>query len=222
MWTGSTVVTTGNVRADLRRERRDLARVVHADLEHAEGGVPPHPGEGEGHAPMVIVGGDGGVGRPEPPEGEAHGLLGARLADRPRHRDDPGAAAPARRAAEVPQGIQHVRHDGERAGIGEVPRAILRHEGGRRALAEGLADEVVAVQGVAPDGEEQVTRPERPRVDRDAARLPDRADEARARRRQILRLPQGLRHSVTSAIAARTASWSENGSVRSPTIWPVS
>ncbi len=52
----------GEVRAHEARQRRDLARVVHADLEYAEAGSAWHPRERQRHAPEVVVGFFGGVG----------------------------------------------------------------------------------------------------------------------------------------------------------------
>jgi hypothetical protein len=48
----------GHVRPHEPRQRLDLADVVHADLEHAEGAAPRHARERQGHAPVVVVGGD--------------------------------------------------------------------------------------------------------------------------------------------------------------------
>jgi hypothetical protein len=78
-------------------ERRDLGGVVHADLEHAEGALARHAGEREGHAPMIVVGGYGGMRPALAGEHQTQGLLGTGLAHRSRHRDDRGRRAGAGR-----------------------------------------------------------------------------------------------------------------------------
>ncbi len=54
-----------DLRLDEADERRDLARVVHADLEHGEFGVARQSGERERHTPMIVVGRGRGVRRPD-------------------------------------------------------------------------------------------------------------------------------------------------------------
>ena len=99
---------------------------------------------------------------------EAQRLLGAGLADRAGDGDDlrarPGARAggPRPRMASSTSGttISGPLSD-------EVGRPRLGDDRRGRALGERVADEVMAVAGVALDGEEQVARLEGARVDRD-------------------------------------------------------
>ncbi len=113
-------------------ERRDLARVVHADLEDAEVGAPRHAGERERHAPMVVVGGGGGMRAPAGREHDAQHLLGARLADRARHRDDARLRPRARGDAEPLQRFERVIHSEHRA-EGRERVGPLATDDGRRA-----------------------------------------------------------------------------------------
>jgi hypothetical protein len=64
----------------------------------------------------------------------------------------------------------------------EVAGAGFGHHGGAGPAAEGVGHEVVAVAGVAPDGEEQVAGLERAGVNRGATDRALGADQAPARR----------------------------------------
>ena len=81
---------------------------------------------------------------------------------------------------------------------------------------------IVPVLGVALDGDEEIAGLKRPAVDRDAF---DRCAQPHGRRgaergREFSLAPE--RGHAASLAAARASSASENGSVRAPTIWPVS
>ena len=102
IWTGSTVVIDApHAGAPCAVSGQDLARMVHADLEHAVFGVPRHARKCQRHAPMIVVGGDRCVRRALSRQREAHRLLGAGLADRARDRDDP--RRPCARARAMPR-----------------------------------------------------------------------------------------------------------------------
>ena len=206
------------------RQRRDLARVVHADLEDAEGAAPRHAGEGQGHAPVIVVGGESGVRGALARQHEAHRLLGAGLADGARDGDDLRARPGAGAGGEIAHGPEHVRHDDQRPAVHEVGRPRFGDDRRGGALGESVADEVMAVAGVALDGEEQVARLEGARVDRDPGHRADLVRDPAARRGgDLIPCPERSAHPcATRAMAARRTSWSENGRVRSPMIWPVS
>ena len=53
----------GDMRPRHAGERRDFARVIHADLEHAEAGARRHARERQRHAPVIVVGSGRGVRR---------------------------------------------------------------------------------------------------------------------------------------------------------------
>ena len=86
-------------------------------------------------------------------------------------------------------------------------------------------NEVVAVEAIAVDGEEGLARLDRAAVDGDAGDpvRPHAHRPTAHRGEEGIIGPQRARHAATSAASAcLTASWSEKGMVRSPTIWPVS
>ena len=86
------------MRAHQLGERRDLAGMVHADLEHGVFGARPAARERQRHAPVIVVGGGRGMRLAVGGEREAQRLLGAGLADRAGDGDDLGrASARARR-----------------------------------------------------------------------------------------------------------------------------
>ena len=74
-------------------QRRDLAGVVHADLDHCEGGAGGQARQRQRHAPVIVVGGRGSMGRSEATERDPQHFLGAGLADRAGDGDDAGLRA---------------------------------------------------------------------------------------------------------------------------------
>ena len=130
-----------------------------------------------------------------------------------------------RRAArpEPAHGLEHVRHDDQRARTGELGRPLLGDDSRRGALGQRVAHEIVAVARLALDGEEEVARLERARVDRDpGASAKPTADARAGRGGDLVSCPERRFIRALPAMAPRTSSWSENGRVRSPMIWPVS
>jgi len=85
---------------------------------------------------------------------------------------------------------------------------------------EGAREVIVAVARFALDGEKQVAGRKRAGVDRHAAT--GAASFALAPRARASVRPRSTARSFRPSSAARAASASENGKVRSPTIWPVS
>src|SRR6476659_285141 len=86
--------------ADGSGQRRDLAGVVHADLEDPVDGPARHPGERQRYSPMVVVGGHRGMGGRACRKGNAQRLLGGGLADAAGDRDDARARPRPRGTAE--------------------------------------------------------------------------------------------------------------------------
>ena len=96
--TGSTVVMTATCGRTICGERRDLARMVHADLEHAVLRGLRHARQRQRHAPVVVVGLLRGMRGAERRQAQAQRFLGAGLADAAGDGDDLRVAADARRA----------------------------------------------------------------------------------------------------------------------------
>ena len=144
------------------------------------------------------------MGRAEARQHEAQRLLGAGLADRARHGDDPGVRAAARGDPKATQGVEHVGRDDKRPGAFELRRPLLRYDRRRRALRKRVAHEGVTVARLAGDGEEKVARLQRARVDRSAGRGLHITGEPRACRcDDLLGSPEGRAHrDETSAMAA--------------------
>jgi len=159
-------------------ERRDLAGVIHADLDRREGGARRQLRQRQRHAPMIVVGRGGGVGRAEPAERDAQHFLGAGLADRAGDRNDARLRPRPRRRAEALQGAQGVVDRENRLMRGNPGAARPGDRRGRRARLEGARDVVVAVARLAPDGEEEIAGLQRAGVDRNAL---DGDGERRAR-----------------------------------------
>ena len=90
--TGAIVVTIATCGRTSLRQRRDLARMVHADLEHAERRASRHQRERQRHAPVIVVGGGRRMRLALLAEHEPQRFLGAGLADRAGDRDDLRAA----------------------------------------------------------------------------------------------------------------------------------
>ena len=90
-----------HMRAHQFGQRRDLAGMVHADLEHRVFGARRTSGQRQRHAPMIVVGGGRGVRLAVGGEREQQRLLGRGLADRAGDGDDLGVRAGARGAREI-------------------------------------------------------------------------------------------------------------------------
>ena len=148
-----------HMRADHAGQRRDLAGVVHADLEHAECAVRAACAQASAARPN-------GCCRRPPRHGsrlarqhEAQRLLGAGLADRAGHRRRsarPCAGArrsPSRRMASSTSGTTT---SGPAPSNSAARSSAIDRRG--RALRQRVAHEIVTVARLALDGEEEVAR----------------------------------------------------------------
>src|SRR5262245_59757610 len=146
------------------RQRIDLARVVHAELEHAEAHVFRYIGERQRNAPMVVERLGRGMHRTARAERKAQSFLGAGLARAPRYGDDLGAArALARRTAEAVQGFERIADAHETLLIGL--REGVVDDGASGAFFESGGDKGMTVPVRSADRDEGVVRSERAAID---------------------------------------------------------
>ena len=162
------------------RQRLDLAGMVHAHLEHREARARGTARQRQRHAPVIVVGGDRGMGLARRREREPQRLLGAGLADRAGDADHLGLRARARGAGEIAQAFEHVRHDQQRRVLRERVALVGGDDREAGAVGERGRHEFVAVAGVALDREERLAAPDAAAVDGDAGdRSRQRAAAAR-------------------------------------------
>ena len=198
-----------NVRPHQPRQRRDLACVIHADLENGEMRALRQPRQGERHAPMVVVGRRRRVGLALSCQHQAQGILGPGLADRSGDRDDAGARATARRGGEIAQGGEHVGNQEKRRIRRHGDVFFLRDDAKRRAAFERGRDKIVAIAVLAQNREERVLRLDAAAVDGKPADCRGQRPRARSSHRRGHRRdgPQrAIAHATLSSSAAKTAS----------------
>ena len=199
---------------------RDLAHAAHRQLAHHRLGVGLDPAQRERQADLGV---EVGVARdgPQPPAQDgAQDVLGRRLPGRAGHADHPRARAPAHLGRDLAEGDQRVGHDDAAlAGGGFTGRA--GHEHGRGPGGQRVGGEPGAVGARPRQGDEQVARGDRARVDRDSG---DRDGRRGAAAAEVGDLGRGERdHAAGSpASASRATVRSSKGSVRSANCWPCS
>src|SRR5262245_33014037 len=202
--------------------------MVHAHLEHGVAGTRGQTRERERHAPMIVVGGDRGVGLSAGRARKAQRLLRACLADRAGDADYLGVRTRTGGACEGAQAVEDLGHGEQRRVLdaAEVQPAATVGGDDRQpgAALECGRHELMAVAVVPGDGEERFAQQDAAAVDRNAAdRGRQRAGALGAHRlRHGVDGPERLAHAGFPSSAAATASWSLNGSVCLPMIWPVS
>ncbi len=155
-----------NMRAGHTRKGRDLAGVIHADLEDGELCLRRHAGKRQRHTPVIVIGGLRRVGAALPcADGAEHFFRGS-FADRASHGDDFCLCAGAGRATEIFQRGQDIGHDEQRRICWHVIGAV-GHKGGGGPFLQGLGDEFMAIaRGFQRD--EEITLGDGAGVDRDA------------------------------------------------------
>ena len=212
-----------DLRPDQPGQRPDLARRIHAKLVDAVDRVPWLPREAQRHAPVVVVAGGAGVGRPLAGEGQPERLLGAGLADAAGDRGEARAAAGARGLSERGQRLHRVGdHDQRSVGRNAFRQPVHQR---RSAALQCAADEIVTVVVRPAQGDEQLARGDAAGIDRDARDGPVALGAAAGRVSDLAGGPERPAQATapcTAASAARTSTASSNGSTTSPTIWPVS
>ena len=95
-----------NVRAHEAAERRDLARMIHSDLEHPETRVGRHARQRQWHAPMIVERFLGCMCCPDAVQAPTQSLLGAGLAHAARDSNDARIRTGTRCASDAPQPLK--------------------------------------------------------------------------------------------------------------------
>ena len=145
----------GDVRSHQARERLDLARMIHAELEDGEACAGWTARERQRYPPVIVVRGDRGVGLSLLAERQAQRLLGRGLSDRAGHRNDFGLRARPRRSRELAQGLQHIGHD-EKRRVSRKTLLLVRADDREAGAAPARGfDEIMAVAVLPFDGEER-------------------------------------------------------------------
>ena len=213
----------GHMRPHQARQRRDLAGMVHAELENRVARLARQAGERQRHTPMIVEDlPSRGMARTCRAQRQFQHFLGAGLADAA---GDPTIWAPerARAAAARRRGPQRIVGDDQRRIGGHVGRARActmrggaasrrtrrRHSRGRHGWVRSARRTDRPASGCGCRSK----RPMRPGGAAAAARV---AASASAR------VQSGIAFTTTSRTARRASSASSKGSVRSLKICPVS
>ncbi len=210
--------------ADLPGQRPQLARVVHAQFEHAEPAVGGQAGQRQRHAPMIVQTAFGGVGRPLRRQHMAQRFLRAGLADRAGDADHARAAVGLRRLPQRRHGVQRVALHQQERRVGAHPVGNARDQGRDRARRQRGGDEGVPVEIRPLNGDEQVAVGDFAAVDGQAGGAPGAVDPPPGGGGGAGGGPQdGFdAHDPISATALRASSASSKGRTSVPTVWPCS
>ena len=191
-----------NIRLRKARQRLDLPRMVGAHFIDGERVPSRRSRQRQRHAQVIVQAARGGEGIVQ---GGAQEGLGRGFAAAAGDGHHLAAQAPSGGTAQVPQGIQRVRHLD--AGAGGVHRGVYQCAG--RSRVEGGGHEVVAVAGgamahveawpkVARQGDEEIARTQCARVDAHASEVRAIGRRGPHRRPQVGPLPK-WRHFLAHA-----------------------
>ena len=213
-----------DVGSDQLGQRRQLAGMVHARLEDAEGGVRRQPGQAQRHADMVVQAARAGVGRAARSEREMEHFLAARLAHAAGHRGNSGPAPVARLAAEGFESHVGVGDAQAGGGVGELFGPALDHDRDGASLT-GTGGKRVTVEFRSLERDEEVAGGQCAAVDGNARCAPLAAGKAAGGACRVGGGPErGAGHErdpPRRRTALRATSASSNGIISLPTIWPV-
>ena len=174
------------------RQRRDLAGVIHADLDHGKARCGRHARQRQRHTPVVVEGLLRRVHAAGLRQAGAQHLLGARLAGAAGDRDDARLALKPRTRgpADALQRAQRIVDADQRA-IARRARIASRARGSRRAARERGRHEVVPV-ALGLQRHEHLAGRQRARVDGEAGHRTAAAPSAVAARSrdQIVPAPE--------------------------------
>jgi hypothetical protein len=157
------VVDQGHRRSGDRRQPRDLAGMVHAELDHCGAVRRPQPQQGQRQADVVVevaFGGEAGVALPGTEDRGDH-LRHRGLAVAAGHRHQRQDEAPAPGRGELAESEARVRHlEAGQPGFGEAALGERGHRAGRLRPRQ----EIVGVEAVAAQGHEQVAGTQAPGI----------------------------------------------------------
>src|SRR3974390_485843 len=202
-------------------QRGDLSGMVHADLEDGKFDIRRTARKRQWYAPMIVVGRSRGMRFAFSRQRKPQRFFCSGLADRSGDGDHFALKPRARRTREPAQTVEHVVNDEPWRIACKLRPLVARDDHKASAGLQRRIDKIVPITVVALDREEGFAGRNRARVDGDAGHARRQAaDFGRTHRRgHGIDSPE---RSHSAPKAARTASWSENGNIRSPTIWPVS
>ena len=192
---------TDRVRPDHPGQGVNLSGMVHADLKHSALRITRHTRQRQGHANMVVIGLDRGVGAAGHGQPLGHRLGQAGLADRACDGPSKGCTCPiARGNAHLLQSDQNIgnQHGGT--------CHCARRQRPRRPLCKRLLDKFVAVSH-ARQGDEQIALVDGARIDGQAHDLKVGTDGLAARGLSNFgRCPERAGHATGSRPRAAAAS----------------
>ena len=179
-----------NMWTDELHQRRDFARVIHADLEHAELDIARKPRQRKRNTPMIVERSARRMRLAAWAKRQMKRFLGAGFSNRAGDGNNLRACARTRGGSGIVHRLQCFFHNKE-SGVRKPCCRRFVNDRKRSALFERRFHIIVAVEAVALDRNESFARRDRARVDGNACDvLLYRALQSAARgRRQFLRGP---------------------------------
>ncbi len=200
----------------LRRQRCDLAGVVHPDLDDRELRIGGDRRQRQRHAPVVVEAADRGMRLALNAQAMTQHLLGRGLADAAGHGDHPSLGPRSPRPAERLERRLHVRDQQQRRVLATLGHAA--HQRGRSTRIQRRADETVPVARRG-QGHEHLSGLDGPAVDPEAGDGPT-ADGLPARRTGSVggRPERHASRPSSAATQIEACSTSSKGRTMSPTV----
>ncbi len=207
-----------HMRPRLPRQWGDLARVVHADLDHCELCLAWHPRQGERHAPVIVIAGDSRMASPLIRQHAGQHLLGRGLANRSGDRNH---TRPRARPRHLPQPFKCRLHvlDNQQGRIRSNTFRAMGHQGRCGPLCQRLRHKVMAVAR-SLKGHKKISSLQRAGINGNATDLPVPMGLTARCSCRLCRSPKRAHTDFPSKIAtARLAcSTSSKGKTSVPTI----
>ena len=148
------------------RQGGDLARMIHAHLDHRKLMLRLQTQQLQRKPPVVVQISQRLQHVELPGHHVRNAFLGGGLPRRAGHRNQLSAPKPPRRRAQPLQGQRGVVHHDQPPMVVKAGEAAGGNDGCYRSLLQSGLYKSMSVQALALDGEKQLARPQRPRVDR--------------------------------------------------------